>query len=239
MARPARRRSSSPRTPAGQLLRVQMAPVHDPASEGGVEGGLSGFVLMLDDITRDFEQESLRDRLLHRPDRGQPRLARQPAGGGRDARAARPRTRRCASASRRSSATRSRAMTARLQSLAARLLRGAEDALAAGGHARRRPGRGRRAAHRSPRCGCGSSADEVDRRLWLKVDSYSLLQALAYLAGRLVDEHGVRSLRLRLAGRRSTGAARPGLDRPGDEHRDRDASWQMERDAQRRGRDCR
>ena len=43
-----------------------------------------------------------------------------------------------------------------------------------------------------------ASADEVDPTLWLKVDSYSLLQALAYLAGRLVDEYDVRSLRLRL-----------------------------------------
>ena len=51
-------------TPAGQLLRVQMAPVHDPAGEGDGDGGLSGFVLMLDNITRDFEQEALRDRLL-------------------------------------------------------------------------------------------------------------------------------------------------------------------------------
>jgi DNA polymerase-3 subunit epsilon len=43
-----------------------------------------------------------------------------------------------------------------------------------------------------------ASADEVDPTLWLKVDSYSLLQALAYLAGRLADEHGVHSVRLRL-----------------------------------------
>ena len=41
--------------------------------------------------------------------------------------------------------------------------------------------------------------------LWLKVDSYSLLQALAYLAGRLVEEHGVRSVRLRLQRRRQRG----------------------------------
>jgi DNA polymerase-3 subunit epsilon len=40
--------------------------------------------------------------------------------------------------------------------------------------------------------------DAVDAEAWLKVDSYSLLQALAYLAGRLVDEYSVRALRLRL-----------------------------------------
>ena len=33
--------------------------------------------------------------------------------------------------------------------------------------------------------GCRAAADEVDAALWLKVDSYSLLKALQYLAGRL------------------------------------------------------
>ncbi|MEO8808191.1 MAG: DNA polymerase III subunit epsilon, partial [Burkholderiaceae bacterium] len=64
-------------TGSGRLLRVQMAAVHSPeaavlAHAGDatgeaaepVEPTLSGFVLMLDDISRDFEQEALRDRLL-------------------------------------------------------------------------------------------------------------------------------------------------------------------------------
>ena len=114
-------------------------------------------------------------------------------------------------------------MSARLQRRGQPDHADAEDALAAGGHARRRPGgrgaaphRGavrlpRRAATRStPRCGCS-------------VDSYSLLQALCYLAGRLVEDYEVRA-----------GAAAPGagpapraqLDLvwsgAGDEHRDRD-----------------
>jgi len=42
------------------------------------------------------------------------------------------------------------------------------------------------------------SASQVDVALWLKVDSYSLLQALLYLAGRLVEEYGLRNLQLRL-----------------------------------------
>ncbi|HKX95372.1 MAG TPA: 3'-5' exonuclease, partial [Methylibium sp.] len=46
--------------------------------------------------------------------------------------------------------------------------------------------------------GCRTDATEVDGALWLKVDSYSLIQALAYLAGRLVEEHGVKLLQLRL-----------------------------------------
>ena len=39
----------------------------------------------------------------------------------------------------------------------------------------------------------------VDAALWLKVDSFSLLQALVYLAGRLVDEYEIKLVQLRLA----------------------------------------
>ena len=51
-------------TRAGQLLRVQMAPVRaiDAAND---EAALNGFVLMLENITRDFADESDRDKLLH------------------------------------------------------------------------------------------------------------------------------------------------------------------------------
>ena len=183
-------------TPAGRLLRVQMAPVHDPASEGEVEGGLSGFVLMLDDMTRDFEQEALRDRLLLGLTEG----SRASLGNLQaavemlelpDLEA--PMRERFQAVVRDEVA----AMTARLQSLAGDLLAGLrtrwpmEDMLGADLVA---AGVRRIVALGSVR----ASADEVDPTLWLKVDSYSMLQALAYLAGRLVDEHGVRSLRLRL-----------------------------------------
>lgn len=41
-------------------------------------------------------------------------------------------------------------------------------------------------------------AQQVEENLWLRVDSYSLLQALMYLGERLIDEFAVRSLQLRL-----------------------------------------
>lgn len=41
--------------------------------------------------------------------------------------------------------------------------------------------------------------DEVDAQLWLSADSFSLTQALEYLARRLADEFGVREVRFRLA----------------------------------------
>jgi DNA polymerase-3 subunit epsilon len=183
-------------TPAGRLLRVQMAPVQDPAREGEVEGGLSGFVLMLDDMTRDFEQEALRDRLLlgltegsraslgnlqaavemlELPDLEPPMRERFQAVV-RDEVAA---------------------MTARLQSLAGDLLAGLrtrwpmEDMLGADLVA---AGVRRIEALGSVR----ASGEDADPALWLKVDSYSLLHALAYLAGRLADEHDVHAVRLRL-----------------------------------------
>jgi DNA polymerase III subunit epsilon len=55
-------------TPAGQLLRVQMAPVRAAQAPGASSDPpveLTGFVLMLDNITRDFEAESARDQVLH------------------------------------------------------------------------------------------------------------------------------------------------------------------------------
>ena len=196
-------------TPGGQLLRVQMAAVHDvndgrdaPAQDAGQATGpdsrakLSGFVLMLDDITHEFAQEALRDRLLlgltegsraslgnvqaavemlELPDLEAPMRARFQAVV-RDEVAA---------------------MTARLQTLAADVLAGLktrwpmEDMLGADLVA---------AALRriEATSAVRVSANEVDAALWLRVDSYSLLQALVYLAGRLVDEHAVRSLQLRL-----------------------------------------
>jgi DNA polymerase III subunit epsilon len=188
-------------TGSGRLLRVQMAAVHAPAAPGeasAAEPTLNGYVLMLDDITREFEQEALRDRLLlgltegsraslgnlqaavemlELPDLEPPmrerfqRVVRDEVG----------------------------AMTARVQTLAADVLAGMktrwpmEDMLGADLVAA--------SVRRIETLGAvrvSASASEVDAGLWLKVDSYSLLQALAYLAGRLVDEYEVRVLRLRL-----------------------------------------
>src|SRR5574337_1480841 len=63
-------------TRAGQLLRVQMSPVMAVQEEGtdpgqpeelgdGEERAVTGFILMLDNITRNFESESKRDQMLY------------------------------------------------------------------------------------------------------------------------------------------------------------------------------
>ena len=184
--------------PSGQLLRVQMAPVHHPATadRAAPAAELSGFVLMLDDITRDFEQAALRDQLLlgltegSRASLGNLQAAvemlelpgLEPAMRERFQRVVRDEV-----------AT----MTTRVQTLAADVLAGIktrwplEDMLGAdlvSAALRRIEALG------SVRV----SASDVDATLWLKVDSYSLLQALSYLAGRLVGEYAVRTLQLRL-----------------------------------------
>ncbi|MBC7733911.1 MAG: DNA polymerase III subunit epsilon, partial [Bacteriovorax sp.] len=184
----------------GQLLRVQMAAVGDvPAkSTVPVAGGLqlTGFVLMLDDITRDFEQEAMRDRLLlgltegSRASLGNLQAAVEMLELPDLEAAMRERFQRVV---RDEVAT----MTARVQSLAADVLAGMktrwpmEEMLGADLVSA--------AARRIEAIGpVRVSTSDVDTALWLKVDSYSLLQALVCLAGRLVDEYEVKSLQLRL-----------------------------------------
>ncbi|MFT3953550.1 MAG: exonuclease domain-containing protein [Piscinibacter sp.] len=183
-------------TRAGQLLRVQMAPVRAIDAQPG-EVSLNGFVLMLENITRDFADESGRDALLHALSEG----SRASLGNLQaavemldfedvDA------------------ATRERfhgvirdevgAMSRRIQELASHTAQTMktrwplEDMLGADLVA---------AAVRriEAQCGCRVAAHEVDASLWLKVDSFSLLQTLVYLAGRLVDEYGLKMVQLRLA----------------------------------------
>lgn len=183
-------------TRTGQLLRVQMTPV--PASSADTESTvLNGFVLMLDNITRELEDESARDRLLHGLTEGtRSSLANLQAaldmlefpdldsdmrdrfmGVIRDE---------------------TGSMSRRIQDLVKTSTDGLktrwpmEDMLGADlvAAAMRRID----AAHGLP---CGAS--ELDASIWLRVDSFSLLQALVYLAGRLKDEFEIRHLDLRLS----------------------------------------
>lgn len=188
-------------TRAGQLLRVQLAPVHagEPgaASEGGDGRRLGGFVLVLDNITRSFEEALSRDHLLHElVETSRASLANQQAAlemlalpdvdaAMRGRFMAVVRDEAGAMAQRIAQLARSPALDVRSR-WPLEDMRGADLVEAA----RRRI---------EPLCGRPVGADEVDGRLWLRVDSFSLLQALASLACRLVDEFDVRHLQLRLA----------------------------------------
>lgn len=184
-------------TAAGQLLRVQVAPVRNVADEEAKpDRPLSGFVLVLENITREFEAEAAKDRVVHLlTERSRAALASMQAAldmldyPDLDA------------------ATRERFLGVirdETRTLAQRISQITAEA-------------GAGLATHWPReemlaqdfvsvalkkieelAGVPASADEVDDRLWLRVESFSLLQALCYLAGRLVDEFGVRFVHLRL-----------------------------------------
>jgi DNA polymerase-3 subunit epsilon len=177
---------------AGQLLRVQMAPVHavEPHS------ALSGFVLMMENITRDFQSESARDQVLNSLTEGsRSSLANmQAALDMLDFDDLEP-------------AMRSRFLgvigeeTRRMSQRLADLETGTtadlktrwpmEDML--GADLLKAALRQMQSQRTVP-----ISLAEVDAGLWLRVESFSLMQALSYLAARLVDEFDVKFLQLRL-----------------------------------------
>jgi len=183
-------------TPTGQLLRVQMAPVRNPSSGAEPGAGISGFVLMLDNVTQRFEEESLRDRLLHGLTEGsRSSLANMQAAvdmlGYADLEPA-MRERFLAVVKEEVSA-----MSQRITDLVQRSTQGLktrwplEEMLGTDFVT---------AAQRQIEAHCqrAVTVEGADASLWLKVESFTLLQALTYLAGRLVDEFDVKFLQLRL-----------------------------------------
>ncbi|UVK38753.1 DNA polymerase III subunit epsilon [Mesorhizobium sp. AR10] len=180
-------------TPAGHLLRVSMAPVR-PAAANGLE--LTGFVLLLDDITDEYLAHSQRDReLLELTEASRASFASMQAAldmlDYRDLDAEeRDRFHKVV----RDEVS---AMSTRLNALAASTSQDlitrwplqemlGVDLLAA--------------AARRIEAGTGQpvTSDEIDGTLWLSVDSFALIQALAFLAGRLVAAFDRPELRLRL-----------------------------------------
>ncbi|MBE0474757.1 exonuclease domain-containing protein [Rhodoferax sp.] len=182
-------------TQAGQLLKVQMAPVRNVDAMGGASE-ISGFVLMLDNVTRAFEEEHLRDQLLHGLTEGsRSSLANIQAAvemlAYPDIEA--PMRERFLAVVREevhSMSARINDMTQQAtQGLKARWpleeMLGADVLLAT---QRRIEARNKRPV----------TLENLDASVWLKVDSFSLTQALDYLAMRLVDEFDVKFFRLRL-----------------------------------------
>jgi DNA polymerase-3 subunit epsilon len=188
----------------GQLLRVQVAAVLDPSEEGaaasapasGQAAVLSGFVLLLDNLTHDFEQQSLRDQLLHAMTEGsRSALANlQTALDMLDFPDLEPEMRTRFLAVVREEAA---ALSEKVQTLAQQASRGlktrwpmedmrATDLIAA---------ISRRVAALPA---MEVTQDSVEAALWLRVDSFSLMQALAYLASRLVQEFDITRTTLRL-----------------------------------------
>jgi DNA polymerase-3 subunit epsilon len=188
-------------TAAGQLLRVQMAPVRSPQAQAAEAAAdrieLTGFVLMLDNITRDYEAESAKDQVLHSLTEGsRSALANMQAAIDMldypDLEAAM--RERFLGVIREET----RALSQRIGALES----GSADSLKTRWPLEDMLGADLvNAALRRIEVvtGLPASVLDVDSALWLKVESFSLLQALVYLAGRLADEFQVRFVQLRLA----------------------------------------
>ena len=189
-------------TPAGHLVRVQLAPVLGSAAvaapEDAVEG-IAGFVLLLDNVTRRIETGSRRDRLLQTLTQGtRASLANMRAA-----------VETIASFPDMDQDKRDRfigIISDEAEQLSGRLdqtvgefadslrtewpledMRGA-DLIAA---ARRRI---------ETHLALPSKLEAVDESVWLNVDSYSLMQAISYVVCRLRDEFGIREIRFGLEG---------------------------------------
>lgn len=190
-------------TAGGRLLRVHLAPVPGAALEadGAAEHAgpsIGGFVLILDDITATFEQEARRDAVMHALTEG----LRGPLGSIRAA------AEMLAEYTDMGPEERGRflqVIRAEAEALSQRLEVASSDY--AGTLKTRWPLEVVRGAdvvsaalqRIAERTGMVAKAEELDPGLWIKVDSFSLLQALTYLATRLRDEYEVREVRLSLS----------------------------------------
>jgi len=184
-------------TESGRLLRVLVAPIPEAGSMDEAAAVFSGYMTMIDDMTEAFDSESQRDLLLQELTES----SRGPVGSLRAAAetlydygdmSAEERQRFLAVvrdeseglAMRVEAAARSYAAVLKARWPLEEML--GSDLLTA---ARRRI---------NERCGVAVSLEDVDAEVWIKVDGFSLLQAMSYFAARLHEEYQIRDLRLRL-----------------------------------------
>jgi len=193
--------------PAGQLVRVQIAPVlgaeagkataADEDAQRAPEG-ITGFVMLLDNITRRIETGSRRDSLLQTLTQGT-RASLASVRAAVETIASFPEMDNAARSrfigiigeeATRMSAGLDRAASDFADSLRTEWpledIRGADLITAA----RRRI---------ESRLGLPTKIEDVAESLWMKVDSYSLMQGITYIVSRLKEEFGIREVRFSLA----------------------------------------
>lgn len=179
----------------GQLIRAQMAPVVHKETDGAQE--ISGYVLTLEDITQHFELENQRDMVLQ-----------SLTEGNRSSLASiRAAVENLLEYTDMEAAQRDRFLRIvrdEVESMGVRLNKTVNefaDALKVRWPLEDMLGFDLVQAAQQrieQRLSLLTKTEEVDEELWLKVDSYSLLQVISYLASRLKDEFQVRELRFRL-----------------------------------------
>jgi DNA polymerase-3 subunit epsilon len=172
-------------TKGGQLLRAQMAPVVERIS-GDTQ--VTGYVLTIENITRSFEREAERDQAIAAlADDVRPALARL-----RAALRALPTDAPAAVAAEQEAGDLAGMLERAFRAFAASQKSRwpledvqAVDVIAA---ARRRI---------EDRLGLPTKREEMDESLWIRAETFSLLQAMLFLANRLQDHYEIRELRLR------------------------------------------
>nr|MBL8411695.1 DNA polymerase III subunit epsilon [Dechloromonas sp.] len=183
-------------TRGGQLLRVQMVPVM-AAAVGDGEATMSGYVLTVENITRSIEQEARRDQVLHSLTEGS-RAAlgniRAAVGNLIDYPDMEPELRErflsvVADEAAKMSQRLDQTMNEFSDSMKTRWP--LEDVLGIDIIA---------AAQRriDDKLQLPTKTEELDDALWIKADSFSLVFALVFLAGKLQDHYEPRELRFRL-----------------------------------------
>ena len=184
-------------TRGGHLLRVQMVPVLSGSRTDSEEQTVSGFVLTVENITRNIEQEARRDQVLHSLTEG----SRASLGSIRaavtnlidypdmDAELRERFVRVVDDEASKMSQRLDHTMSEFSDSLKTRWP--LEDVLGIDIIA---------AAHRriEDKLQLPSKTEELDDALWVKADSFSLVFAIAFLASRLQDHYEIRELRFRL-----------------------------------------
>jgi DNA polymerase-3 subunit epsilon len=183
-------------TRAGQLLRAQMAPVLGIGEEAANQ--VTGYVLTIENITKDFEREAERDQVLQsltdgsRAALGNIRAAVENLIHNPDMEAS-YRERFIgivAEEAARMSERLERTTSQFADSLKTRWP--LEDVLGMDvvSAAQRRI---------ESRLKLATKSEELDSDLWIRADSFALIQAITFLASRLQDHYAIRELRFRIS----------------------------------------
>ena len=185
-------------TRSGQLLRTQMAPVLASAANDDAEPQVTGYVLTIDNITKSFEREAERDQvlqsltdgsraalgavraavenLLDNPDM-EPELRQRFVGIVSDE-------------------------TLRMSQRLEQATSGFADALKTRWPLEDVLGIDVLAAAQrriEDKIGLRTKTEDLDDALWIRADSFSLIQAITFLAAQLREHYHIRELRFRLS----------------------------------------